>query len=54
MSADSAFRSRLAREPGYEADMVASVKEFFIINGLVPGGVGSAFYQEYRAAGDNI
>src|SRR5215469_8457920 len=53
MSADSALGSRPACEAGYEADMVASVIEFFVIDGLAPGGVRSALYQEYRAAGDN-
>src|ERR1700683_1814763 len=53
ISADSVFRSRSAREPGYETDLVAPVIEFFVIDGLTPGGVRSAFYQEYRAAGNN-
>src|SRR5260370_6346036 len=53
ISADSAFRSRPAREPGYETDLVASVIEFFVIHGLTPGGVRSAFYQKYRAADSN-
>ena len=53
ISADSAFRSRPAREPGYEANLVAPVIEFFVIDGLTPGGVGSALYQEYGAAGNN-
>src|ERR1700733_888531 len=53
ISADSAFRSRSAREPGYEADLVASVIEFFVIDRLTPVGVRSALYQEYRAAGND-
>src|ERR1700722_14081273 len=53
ISADTAFRSRSAREPGYEADLVTSVIEFFVIDGLMPAGVRSALYQEYRAAGNN-
>src|SRR5579862_9577192 len=53
ISADSAFRSRAACEPGYEADLVAPVIEFFVIHGLTPAGVRSAFYKEYRAAGRN-
>src|SRR5580704_14341547 len=53
ISADSAFRSRPAREPGYETDLVASVMEFFIIDGLMSGGVRSALDQEYRAARNN-
>src|SRR5579862_6773773 len=53
ISADSAFRPGSAREPGYEADLVASVIEFFVIDGLPPAGERSALYQEYRAAGSN-
>src|SRR6266478_7047350 len=53
ISAVPDFRSRPAREPGYEADLVAAVIEFLVIDGLKPGGVGSALYQEYRAAGNN-
>jgi hypothetical protein len=53
ISADSAFGSRPAREPGYEADLVAPVIQFFVIDGLAPGGVRSALDQEYRAARDN-
>src|SRR5579862_4969167 len=53
ISADSTFGSRSACEPGYEADLVAPVIEFFVIDGLMPAGVRSALYQEYRAAGTN-
>src|SRR5882757_3470853 len=53
ISADPAFRLRPAREPGHEADLVAPVIEFFVIDGLMPAGVRSALYQEYRAAGSN-
>src|SRR5882672_9522653 len=53
ISADSAFPSRYAPEPGYETDLVASIIEFFVIDGLTPGGVRSALDQKYRAAGSN-
>src|SRR5437879_2242347 len=45
--------SRSAREAGHETDLVATVIEFFVIDGVTPAGVRSAFYQEYRAAGNN-
>src|SRR5580658_9367587 len=53
ISADCACCSRPARQPGYEADLVAPVKELFVIDWLMPAGVRSALYQEYRAAGSN-
>src|SRR5690348_15722444 len=53
ISRSSAFRLWSACEPGYEADLVASVIEFFVIDGMTPAGVRSALYQENRAAGSN-
>src|SRR5580692_152541 len=53
ISAGSGLISRPAREAGYKADLVAPVIEFFVIDGLMPDRVRSAFYQEYRAPGRN-
>jgi hypothetical protein len=52
-SADRTLGSRLARGPGYEADLIATVIEFFVIDGLVTSGVRCALYQEYRTAHSN-
>ena len=54
ISADCASRSRMARKPGYEADVVPSVIELLVIDGLVTGGVRRALYQEYRVARSDI
>src|SRR5258708_6591112 len=51
ISVSSAFGSRPARQPGHEADLVAAVIQFFVIDGLVFDGVRSALDQEYRTAG---
>lgn len=50
ISAGCASCPRMARKPGYEPDVVPSVMEFFVIDGLARGGVRRALYQEYRAA----
>src|SRR5258708_5587381 len=41
---------RPARQPRHETDLVATVIQFLVVDGLVFGGVRSALYQEYRAA----
>jgi hypothetical protein len=53
ISVGFASGSRPAGQPGHEADLVAPVIEFLVIDGRVFGGVRSALYQEYRAACTN-
>lgn len=40
---------RPKREPGHETDLVATITELLVVNGVI-GGVRGALYQEYQAA----